>query len=181
MNVNNIENLWMEGQPDGQEYQNCTSFHTKTGLLADDGCSVKSCFACSWDHEPLFRLRGLCKNSEIANQYVLLPESTYNGTLFFLGLGKTNILFLKEKNSWVIVKDLLHNLIKPNYVVNPSEIIGTFQPQYQANEMPIPLGSHLWELHDQECRKINETNSYLRYLKLTGVSINFTFLAIQQA
>ena len=162
--VKNIKEMWMKGQPDGQDWQACTSFNTTTGKLADDGCSVTSCFACTWDHEPLFKLRGLCKSSKIANQYVLLPEYTYNETLFFLGLGKTNILFVKENNSWVIVKDLLNDLIKPNYVLKPSEIIGSFRTLYQSNQMPI--GTHLWELNDPECNI-----SRLFPLKLTGVSI----------
>ena len=164
-----MENLaWYPGQPDGQGFQKCTSFLAKNGTIGDDGCSVEYCFACSWINEPLFHLRGLCKNSEIASQYVLLPYSTYDDMFFFLGLGPTNILYSKEKNSWLIVKDVMFDLIAPNgTTTKPKNILGSFQPDDISNKMPI--GKKFWNLKDQECKGI-------RPLKLTGVSTYWFFI-----
>ena len=159
-----LKDLWLDGQPDGKEFQKCITYNLETGRHADDGCSVKGCFACSWISEPLFKLRGLCKNSEIANEYVLLPNKTYDETVFFLGLGETNILFRKDMNSWLIVKDKLSDLIKGNITTMPTNILGVFQPDKLSNRMPI--GTHSWNLTDEEC-KGNIS------LKLTGVSISF--------
>ena len=157
----NINKLWYSGQPDGQDYQNCSTYHAETGELADDGCSVEACFACSWINEPLFHLRGLCKNSGIAIQYVLLPDRTFDGMFFFLGLGPTNILFKKETESWLIVADKLVDLITPNGTANPEEVLGKFKPDNISNKMPI--GKKTWNLTNGECEG-------QRDLKLTGVS-----------
>ena len=139
------------------------------GELADDGCSVEACFACSWITEPLFHLRGLCKNSGIASQYVLLPgpNSTFDGIFFFLGLGPTNILFKKETESWLIVADKMVDLITSNgTTANPKQVLGKFKPDNISNKMPI--GKKTWNLTNEECEG-------QRDLKLTGVSAHRVF------
>mgnify|MGYP007045158184 CR=1 FL=1 len=66
-------------------------------------------------------------------------------------------------NSWLIVKDQMDNLIKPDGTKEPSNIIGAFQPNKFGNE--IPIGMHLWNLTTEECNG-------MVHLKLTGVILS---------
>ena len=156
----NLDNMWSSGQPNGQDLQQCIELYTSTGQFNDESCTYKTCFMCKWYSEPVFVLRGLCKTTEIDEKYVLLPDVTYDDNLFFLGLARTNILYSKEMHSWLIVTDLMSELIKPESTKKPSTIIGAFQPNKFGNEMPI--GMHLWNLTTEECNG-------MVHLKLTGV------------
>ena len=87
----NLDQMWLQGQPNGQDIQESTTFHVKNGKFDDVGSSFKSCFVCAWIKKPLFILRGLCSNSKIDHQYVLLPQVVYNDRMFFWGFGENNI------------------------------------------------------------------------------------------
>ena len=140
---------WKPGQPNGLDLQQCILFDASTGEFDDESCSFKRCFICKWLREPVFFLRGLCKNSEIDEKYVLLPDVTYDDNLFFLGFGDYNILYCKAMNSWLIVKDQMDDLIKPDGTKEPSNIIGAFQPKKYGNQLPI--GKHKWNITTAEC------------------------------
>ena len=105
--------MWEPGEPNGLDLQQCIEFDAMTGEFDDESCSFKTCFICKWINEPVFLLRGLCKTSEIDEKYVLLPDVTYDDSLFFFGFGHYNIIYSKDMNSWLIVTDLMDDLIKP--------------------------------------------------------------------
>ena len=157
-----LDHMWSPGQPNGQDLQQCIRFYASTGQFNDESCSHKACFICTWLAEPLFVLRGLCKNTGVDEKYALLPDVSYDEYLFFLGLEFNNIIYSKDTNSWLIVGDLLTDLIKPEGLKKPSKIIGTFQPDEFSNQLPI--GRHLWNLTTTECKGMVP-------LKLTGVRL----------
>ena len=144
-----LDHMWEPGQPNGQDLQQCVQFSPSTGKFNDQFCSFKTCFVCKWINEPVFFLRGLCKTTEIDEKYVLLPDVTYDDNLFFLGFGDYSILYHKAMNSWLIVTDLIDDLIKPEGLKEPSKIIGAFQPDKFGNQMPI--GRHVWNLTTADC------------------------------
>ena len=157
-----LDHMWLPGQPNGQEMQQCIQFFANTGEFNDESCSYKTCFICEWLKEPVFLLRGLCKATEIDEKYVLLSDVTYDDNLLFLGFGDYNILYHKAMNSWLIVTDLIDDLIKPEGMKEPSKIIGAFQPEKFSNQMPI--GRHVWNVTTAECNGMVP-------LKLTGVGL----------
>ena len=161
--------MWESGQPNGLNLQQCIHFDASTGEFDDESCSLKRCFICKWLREPVFILRGLCKTSEIDEKYVLLPDVTYDDNLFFLGFGNYNILYCKAMNSWLIVKDQMDDLIKPDGTKEPSNIIGAFQPEKFGNQLPI--GRHTWNLTTAECNGMVP-------LKLTGVCLENQILIL---
>ena len=94
-------------------------------------------------------------------KYVLLPDYMYDDHIYFFGLRYNNILFSKEKNSWLIVEDYTSFLFQPNGTrKRPTKIIGSFKPDKFSNQMPF--GNQLWNLTDDECGDI-------RQLKFTSV------------
>lgn len=162
LNSNDIVNLtenWQVGEPNGP-LESCTVFALKSGQLLDTPCLSESCFICAWINKPLFTLRGLCSNSKIDHQYVLLPELVYNDRMFFWGFGENNIIFSQEKHSWLIIEDEAVDIIKLKK--KPSKIVGSFQPNEISNQMPI--GRQIWNLTSGQCKGLVP-------LKLTGVSV----------
>ena len=167
MNTNKLVDMnpfWKTGQPNGRELQKCAGYNLQTSKFWDIDCPLKYCFVCIWEDEPLFHLKGLCKNSQIDIAYVLLPNWTYDGNFVFSGFDSTNIIFSNDNDSWLIVNDTLAEIqkaVESNLAYKP-KILGKFEPDKFSNQLPI--GLKLWELTDEDCRK-NVS------LKLTVVSI----------
>ena len=162
--------LWDEDKPNGKELQKCVMYSSQTGKFDDIQCSEQKCFVCRWIGEPLFKLKGLseCVDSQIDQSYVLLPTKTFHEHLVFYGLMKSNIIFNKTMESWLIVQDRLDDILEAelkNKTLNP-KIVGYFKPERFSNQLPI--GNHKWELTDDGCRK-NKS------LLLTHVSFTFLF------
>ena len=153
--------MWLKGQPNGQDQENCTAFHVEEGKFLDLDCPKHSCFICAWTNEPLFQLRGLCSNSYIDNLYAIRPDIPYNESVMFFGLTRNYIIFSKKINSWLIVEDYLKDLVTSTNTKMPSKIVGLFQPDKYSNQLPV--GKHLWNLTDQNCKGMMS-------LKLSGVS-----------
>ena len=167
MNTNKLVDMnpfWKSGQPNGKEFQKCAGYDLQTSKFWDLDCPLKNCFVCVWEDEPLFHLKGLCKDSQIDMSYVLLPYQTYDDNFVFSGFDTTNIIFSELDNSWLIVEDKLAEIqkaVESNLAYEP-KILGKFEPDKFGNQLPI--GLKLWELTDENCRK-NVS------LKLTVVSI----------
>ena len=154
--------LWFPGQPDGGDFQKCSTYTTIDGKYYDTSCLYKSCFICSWKYQPLFTLRGLCAKSQIDTQFVLRPKLEFDKNIFFYGVGRNNIIFDSVKHSWIIVEDKAQDLIGPeNTFVRPQNISGTLWLDKSDNRQ-TPVGTQLWNLTDR-------CNNELP-LKLTGVS-----------
>ena len=79
----NLDEMWHKGQPNGQPIEECLSY-SKTGQFHDTRCETSDgCFVCVWRHEPTFTLRGLCSETTIDRDYVLLPNTTYDQNVLF--------------------------------------------------------------------------------------------------
>ena len=152
-NITLDNSLWSPGQPNGGDLQKCSLYNIISGKYDDDSCLYKACFVCSWKYQPLFTLRGLCAKSQIDTQYVLRPQLVFDKNLFFYGVGKNNIIFDQEKQSWLIVEDKDHELIGPeNTYVRPKSILGTlWLDKYDSHQTPV--GTQLWNLTDR-CNNI---------------------------
>ena len=135
-----MENLWYPNEPNGGNIQECAVFLATHGNYDDDTCSSKSCFICVWKDFPIFTLRG-----KLNQRYVLLPQVSAGGNVFFFGLGETNIVYNKDAKSWLIVKEFMVELIKPGY--QPSEIVAKFQPDKSSSHF-LPVGTNSWHLTD---------------------------------
>ena len=155
--------LWSPGQPNGGDFQKCSTYSRISGKYYDCSCLYKSCFVCSWSYWPLFTLRGLCAKSQIDTQFVLRPELDYDKNIFFYGVGKNSIVFDKEKHTWLIIEDKDHKLIEPeNTFARHKNILGTlWLDNSEKHNMDTPVGTQKWNL--------TECNSVLP-LKLTSVS-----------
>ena len=153
--------MWKPGQPNGGDLQECTVYSTEDAKYSDIECSVKTCYVCVWKKEPLFSLRGLCFDTEIDHQYVLIPQHKYDGNMFFFGFGNSNIIFSNEMRSWLIVANTAEDLLNSGVNTKSLHILGIMQLEKHSNNI-VPIGTHFWNLTDR-CDRIMA-------LKLTHVS-----------
>ena len=166
INVNNneivdMEDLWNSRSPYGGDLFHCTGFHANTCKYYASTCISKTCFICVWKNTPVFTLRGLCTNTKIDKQFVLLPEKTFDGNLFFFGIEKNNMLFNQETSSWLIVKNSVKEIFKSDKISTVSlDVVGAFKPD-QSNDHHLPVGAHFWNL-TENCNQVLQ-------LKLTQV------------
>ena len=124
---------WMEGQPNGFDFQNCVCF--KDGNYSDIECNYEHCFVCDFIKSPIFYLRGICPGKEdIDSKYTFNFQSNKNGDYIFQGLaGLTNIVGSVAKNSW--------EFITYNRTNKDPIIIGTLSPLKK-----LPIGANTWKL-----------------------------------
>ena len=142
----NLDGMWHEGQPNGKDIEECVSY-TAEGLFVDMRCEkLSECFVCLWRKQPIFTLRGLCSETKIDRDYVLQPNTTYDGHLFFFGFYKNNILFNQEMYSRQIVEDKKEDLFTSSGTMRPTSIVGHLE--YDQSENQIPIGLHLWNITD---------------------------------
>ena len=170
--------MWDVGQPNGEELQECALFNVITGKFFDDSCTVKYCFLCSWRYKPKFTLKGLCSDSEVDHQYVLLPERTYDEQFIFSGYERNYIIFNKELGSWLIIGDEF----VPSDGVMPEIVLGNFSPDAFSNQLPV--GKKNWQLTEQGCNgtlplKLTHVSKTLYYFKFVtllnslGLQVDF--------
>ena len=166
INLNNdrivdMKYLWDSRSPNGGDLEKCTGFWTHDCTYYDVTCKYETCFICSWKNTPLFTLRGLCTNTKIDNQFVLLPEKTFHGNVFFFGIIENNIIFNQETSSWLIVTNKVEEIFKPGGIsTDLLDVVGTFQPD-ESNIHHLPVGTRFWNL-TEKCSKVLQ-------LKLTQV------------
>ena len=164
-----MKHLWNSRSPNGGDLEKCTGFVVNDCKYFDCPCNYETCFICAWKDTPVFKLRGLCPNTDIDRKYVLLPEKTFGGNVYFWGLRSNNILFNQETNSWQIVKNLTDDIFKPGGISTSSlDIVGTFHPD-RSNTHYLPVGTHLWNMTEKNCNKVLQ-------LKLTQVSTMITLI-----
>ena len=166
INLNNnkivdMDDLWNNRSPYGGDLFDCTGFEANTCKYYTTTCISKTCFICVWKNTPVFTLRGLCTNTQIDKQFVLLPEKTFDGNLFFFGIEKNNMIFNQETSSWLIVKNSIKEILKSGKISTISlDVVGAFKPD-KSNDNHLPVGSHFWNLTDN-CNQVLQ-------LKLTQV------------
>ena len=159
-----MDDLWRPGQPNGGTFQQCTCYHTEDVNYYDETCYYKSCFVCSWKNEPTFTLRGLCAYTQIDEQYVLLPELSYDGNIYFFGFRYNNILFNKDLGSWIIVEDLTADLFNGK---RPKKIVGIFElDKFEDFQFPIGKNIKFLERHSKFVKLITFFIFYRKLLKL---------------
>ena len=164
MNQNNNEivdmkNLWDSRSPIGGDLNKCTGFSANDCKYYATYCNSKRYFICTWKNTPIFTLRGLCTNTQVDYQFVLLPEKTFSGNVFFFGIIENNIIFNQETSSWLIVKNGRDEIYK-GISTDSLDVVGTFKPD-QSNAHQLPVGIHFWNL-TENCNKVMQ-------LKLTQV------------
>ena len=164
------DSLWFPGEPNGGDFQKCSSYRSSNGKYDDNSCLYKSCFVCAWKYQPLFTLRGLCPKTQIDTQFVLRTQLEFDKNVVFYGVGTNSIIFDQKAHAWLIVDDKDHELIGPgNTSAIPKNILGTLWLD-SSDSHHTPVGTHKWKLTDR-CNNILP-------LTLTKVSyrINKTFL-----
>ena len=146
-----MEDLWNNWSPYGGDLFDCTGFHANDCKYYATTCNSKICFICVWKNTPVFTLRGLCTNTQIDEQVVLLPGLTFDRNVFFFGIGKYNM----------IVKNSVKEIFKPGGIsTNSLDFVGAFKPD-QSNAHHLPVGTHFWNL-TENCNQVLQ-------LKLTQV------------
>ena len=156
-----MKHLWNSRSPYGEDINKCTGFSANDGKYYATTCNTKQCLICAWKDSPLFTLRGLCTNTQVDDDYVLLPAKNFGGNVFFFGLRNMNILFNEETSSWLIVKNRTSEIFKPGKISTDSlDVVGTFQLD-QSNAHHLPVGTHSWNL--------TENCNIVAQLKLTQV------------
>ena len=164
-----MKHLWNSRSPNGGDLEKCTGFVANNCKYFDCPCNYETCFICAWKDTPVFTLRGLCANTDVDRKYVLLPEKTFGGNVYFWGLRSNNILFNQETNSWQIVKNETDDIFKPGGIsTNSLDIVGTFHPD-RSNTHYLPVGTHFWNLTEKNCNKVLQ-------LKLTQVRNEITLI-----
>ena len=136
------------GQPYGENLNMCTGFFAKDWKYFIQTCKDKNCIICAWKDTPVFTLRGLCTDTQVDKQFVLLPEKTFGGNVFFFGIGKANRnrTFNEETGSWLIVNNKAEEIFKPGGIsTNSLDVVGTFKFD-QSNHHLLPVGTHFWNL-----------------------------------
>ena len=157
-----MDHLWNSHSPYGEDLNKCTGFFAKDCKYYVTHCKSKTCSICAWTDHPVFNLRGLCPNTQVDEQYVLLPEKTFGGNVLFFGIKNNNILFNQETSSWQIVKNGIKEIFKPGGISTDSlDVVGIFEPDWD-NDHYLPVGTHFWNL-TENCNKVLQ-------LKLTRVS-----------
>ena len=165
-----MDHLWDSRSPNGKDLEKCTGFNGNDSKYFDTPCKSKICFICAWKNSPLFKLRGLCTNTQVEKEFVLLPEKTFGGNVFFFGIRKDNILFNQETSSWQIVKNTTEEIFKPGGISTDSlDVIGTYQHDH-SHALHLPVGTHFWNLTER-CNKILQ-------LKLTKVRNEITLIEV---
>ena len=155
-----MDHLWNSHSPYGEDLNKCTGFEKDSKYYVTH-CKSKTCSICAWTDHPVFNLRGLCPNTQVDEQYVLLPEKTFGGNVLFFGFKYNNILFNQETSSWQIVKNGIKEIFKPGGISTDSiDVVGTFKPD-ESNFHHFPVGTHFWNL-TEDCNKVLQ-------LKLTKV------------
>ena len=159
----NLDGMWHEGQPNGKDIEECVSY-TAEGLFVDMRCEkLSECFVCLWRKQPIFTLRGLCSETKIDRDYVLQPNTTYDGHLFFFGFYKNNILFNQEMDSRQIVEDTKEDLFTSSGTMRPTSIVGHLE--YDQSENQIPIGLHLWNITDCKGKTLGKLTSVRNYFR----------------
>ena len=155
-----MENFWNSRSPYGEDLNKCTGFKTKHCKYYVTHCKTKACFICAWKDTPAFTLRGLCTDTQVDEQFVLLPEKTFGGNVLFFGIGNNNILFNQETSSWLIVKNSVDEIFS-GISTDALDVVGSFKPD-SSGAHQLPVGTNFWNL-TENCNKVLQ-------LKLTKVS-----------
>ena len=168
-----MENLWGSRSPYGEDFNECTGFFAKDSKYFVQTCKSKNCIICAWKDAPVFNLRGLCMDTQVGSQYILLPEKTFGGNVYFFGNGKNNILFNQETSSWLIVKNKTKEIFKPGGIsTNSLDVVGTFKP-YQSNPHLLPVGNHFWNL-TENCNQVLQLKLTQVRKKLNAIRVKYT-------
>ena len=81
--------------------------------------------------------------------------------MYFSGIGEYNMIFSQEMRSWLIVKNSVEEIFKPEGISTVSlDVVGAFKPD-QSNAHHLPVGTHSWNL--------TENCNIVAQLKLTQV------------
>ena len=92
-----MENLWGSRSPYGEDFNECTGFFAKDSKYFVQTCKSKNCIICAWKDAPVFNLRGLCTDTQVGSQYVLLPEKNLVRMFISLEMEKITSYSIKKQ------------------------------------------------------------------------------------
>ena len=134
--------------PNGGSEQECISMDHEG--MEDKPCNLEMCSFCELKENIAFSLRGLCEESELDDQYLLIPSADLvNNFVTFQGFSQSNIQM--TNNGWEI----------------KSKIDGKKLGRLQSSAPDrLPIGKYEWELHDPKCNgsrwlKLSKVNFYI--------------------
>ena len=109
--------LWNSRSPYGEDINKCTGFSANDGKYYATTCNTKQCLICAWKDSPLFTLRGLCTNTQVDDDYVLLPAKNFGGNVF----GEARHFFLEKYSLSIfcgfIQKKLMFGCLSPAWTL----------------------------------------------------------------
>ena len=146
---------WNSGQPNGKRTQNCASV-SSNGKWGDDTCTAvedKQCAICARSSQPILRLRGLCPSTALEGDVFTPVNKRPDGSLAYLGLGKTNINYDEASHRWILTK-----------LDDPEQRTWASSSATKGSGL---LGSSEWTFHN-DSRECSSTASYQLTLTLTG-------------
>ena len=151
--------LWSPSQPNGGLQQQCTEWdrNRPNGILFDISCDFvgkKLNCLCQFDQNPILRVRGLCKGSNIDTHFTL---KNLNENIVYMGVTGTVIRFLPSTQEWALNVTL-------------SKTTGLTS----AEEMSLILGRHDWSI-DNDSAKCNNGRPYTTQLKMSGCKTDGEF------
>ena len=120
---------WAEGQPNGEDAQQCSVIKVSSGQMADKHCTREKCPICQVKVGAMLQMSGVCSQSKIDRFYVLRSESE------LLGVTSTRMILSSNSNRWEIVDR------------NDKAKIFAFTNQSGL----IPLGKHRWYFQEESC------------------------------
>ena len=127
---------WSRGEPNGVELgDECIILKNEPILYFDITCKTPFCFACQFNGDTLFKLRGLCLDQELIDtDYIFMHSFIPFGEWTFRGLlGRTNITLNKTTLIWEIVSH--------TSVDHVGFVLGIFN-----GSKPFPIGVHSWTM-----------------------------------
>ena len=115
----------------------CASVHvlSNSSIWGCVSCSIETCAICHFSNTPFFYLRGLCKNSEFDDTFML--KSDPGKTPLYIGKIKSRISLMKE--AWRLES-----------TINESRSFAVMLDDLSTS----PIGRHNWSIDSHECGQL---------------------------
>ena len=133
---------WIIAQPNGGVFENCAALEPaystrdqngRSMVLVDIDCARKHCYFCRFSSRLHFRMRGLCKESQLDSSYTLVSQGE---EFYWRGFtGKSLLVWRQEKRAWVA------STLDPSR--NTEAVYGGSKPH--------PLGQADWQVFNDTC------------------------------
>ena len=134
---------WGKGEPNGRLFHRCALLRLSSKTFGDRSCSHEVCFWCHFTYKNQFLLRGLGKNTDLDNRYIL-KQSKFNDKIVLQGVSKGMLLFDPDESTWVVYNRSRVNL---NSTLKPNQKLAKLWHEYDQKELPVGLNK--WYLKNK--------------------------------